>query len=194
MQNAEANVPAQETKANADARLPRPDGHSDGSSGAEGPTAQRTPSVDRPARVGQEVELEGERPPAPAPGVGHERGRPARWRQVRLRRSADFERVRQEGRAWSHPLLVLVAAPNPIGWTRIGVVAGRRVGTAVARNRARRLLREAARHLYPRLMPGWDLVLIARPPILTVKEPQVEAALEGLVREAGLLRAEEKVR
>ncbi|MBC7225705.1 MAG: ribonuclease P protein component [Thermoflexales bacterium] len=138
--------------------------------------------------------MEGECPPAPAPGVGHEKGRPARWRQVRLRRSADFERIRQEGRAWSHPLLVLVAAPNPIGRTRIGVVAGRRVGTAVARNRARRLLREAARHLYPRLMPGWDLVLIARPPILTVKEPQVEAALEGLVREAGLLQAEEKVR
>ncbi len=106
----------------------------------------------------------------------------------------DFERVRQEGRSWSHPLLVLVAAPNPVGLTRIGVIAGRRLGTAVARNRAKRLLREAARHLYPRLAPGWDLVLIARPPILTVKEPQVEAALEQLVREAGLLRTQEEVR
>lgn len=140
------------------------------------------------------MELEGERPPAPAPGVGQERGRSARWRQVRLRRSADFDRVRQEGRAWSHPLLVLVAAPNPVGMVRIGVVAGRRVGTAVARNRAKRLLREAARHLYPRLTPGWDLVLIARHPILTVKEPQVEAALEQLAREAGLLRTQEEVR
>jgi len=115
-------------------------------------------------------------------------------RRIRLRRSVDFERVRQEGRAWSHPLLVLVAAPNPVGLTRIGVVAGRRLGTAVARNRAKRLLREAARHLYPRLAPGWDLVLIARPPILTVKEPQVEAALERLAREAGLLQTQEEVR
>jgi ribonuclease P protein component len=115
-------------------------------------------------------------------------------RRIRLRRSVDFERVRQEGRAWSHPLLVLVAAPNPVGLTRIGVVAGRRLGTAVARNRAKRLLREAARHLYPRLAPGWDLVLIARPPILTVKEPQVEAALERLTGEAGLLRTQEEVR
>ncbi len=115
-------------------------------------------------------------------------------RRIRLRRSVDFERVRQEGRAWSHPLLVLVAAPNPVGLTRIGVVAGRRLGTAVARNRAKRLLREAARHLYPRLAPGWDLVLIARPPILTVKEPQVEAALERLAGEAGLLRTQEEVR
>lgn len=140
------------------------------------------------------MELEGECPPAPAPGLRRVEGRPARWRQVRLQRSADFDRVRKEGRAWSHPLLVLVAAPNPVGVTRIGVVAGRRVGTAVARNRARRLLREAARHLYPRLKPGWDLVLIARPSIMTVKEPQVGAALERLAREAGLLRAQEEVR
>ena len=115
-------------------------------------------------------------------------------RRIRLRRSVDFERVRQEGRSWSHPMLVLVAAPNSVGLTRIGVVAGRRLGTAVARNRAKRLLREAARHLYPRLTPGWDLVLIARHPILTVKEPQVEAALEQLAREAGLLRTQEGVR
>jgi ribonuclease P protein component len=89
---------------------------------------------------------------------------------------------------------VLVAAPNPVGTLRIGVVAGRRVGPAVARNRAKRLLREAARHLYPYLAPGWDLVLIARPPIRTVNEPQVEAALEQLAREAGLLRTQEEVR
>jgi ribonuclease P protein component len=144
--------------------------------------------------VGQKVELEGERPAASAPGIGWIGGRPAQGREVRLRRPADFERVRQEGRAWFHPLLVLVAAPNLVGPTRVGVVAGRRVGPAVARNRAKRLLREAARHLYPRLMPGWDLILIARPPILTVKEPQVEAALEQLAREAGLLQTQEEAR
>ncbi len=136
------------------------------------------------------MELEGERPPAPAPGVGRERDRPVRWREVRLRRSADFDRVRREGRTWSHPLFVLIAAPNPMGVTRIGVVAGRRVGRAVARNRAKRLLREAARHLHPHLATGWDLVLIARPPILTVKGPQVEAALEELARKAGLWQEE----
>ncbi|MCS7178658.1 MAG: ribonuclease P protein component [Anaerolineae bacterium] len=132
------------------------------------------------------MELEGERPPAPTSGIGPIKRRSVRWRKVRLRRSADFERVRREGQAWSHPLLVLTASPNTVGWTRIGVIAGRRLGTAVARNRAKRLLREAARRLYPRLAPGWDLVLIARPSILTVKEPQVETALEELARASGL--------
>lgn len=112
-------------------------------------------------------------------------------RRIRLRRSKDVERVRQEGQAWHHPLLVLLAAPNAEGRTRIGVLAGRRVGKAVARNRARRLLREAARRLYPRLAQGWDLLLIARPPIVEVKEPQVEEALRQLTRQAGLLSREE---
>ncbi|MCS7282835.1 MAG: ribonuclease P protein component [Anaerolineae bacterium] len=129
------------------------------------------------------MELEGERTATPSPGLME--------RRIRLRRSKDVERVRKEGQAWHHPLLVLLAAPNAEGRTRIGVLAGRRVGKAVARNRARRLLREAARRLYPHLAPGWDLLLIARPPIVEVKEPQVEEALGQLAREAGLLVGKE---
>lgn len=111
-------------------------------------------------------------------------------RRARLRRTVDFERARREGCSWYHPMFVLIAAPNQVGHTRIGVVAGRKLGTAVARNRAKRLLREAARHLYPHLSPGWDLILIARAAILDAKEPQVEAALEQIATEAGILQKE----
>lgn len=109
-------------------------------------------------------------------------------RRFRLRRATDFQRLRREGRSWSHPLLVLVACRNGLDVTRVGVTATRKIGKAVRRNRAKRLLREAARHLYPRLKPGWDLLLIARAEILQVKEPQVREALSLLAREAGLLR------
>lgn len=111
-------------------------------------------------------------------------------RRDRLRRSADFERARREGRPWNHSLFVLIAAPNEVGRTRIGVVAGRKMGDAVARNRAKRLLREAARRLYPHLAPGWDLILIARSPILDAKEPQVEAALGEVAGKAGIWQEE----
>ncbi len=107
-----------------------------------------------------------------------------RW--IRLRRPTDFERVRREGRSWSHPLLVLVALANEFDYTRVGVTASRRVGRAVARNRAKRLLREAARRFYPRLLPGWDLVLISRPGIVGTRKPQVEEALNLLLKRAGL--------
>ena len=107
---------------------------------------------------------------------------------MRLRRPRDFQHLWERGRSWAHPLLVLRAASNGLPVTRIGIIASRKVGKAVVRNRARRLLREAARHLYPQLLPGWDVVLIARPSIVTAGQAQVQEAVEQLCRVAGLWR------
>ena len=107
-------------------------------------------------------------------------------RRIRLKHTSDVRRVYDEGRSWSHPLLVLVARPNGLSLSRVGVSASRRVGRAVVRNRAKRLLREAARRLYPGLKNGWDVMLVARAGILRVKEPQVEQALAALLGQAGL--------
>jgi ribonuclease P protein component len=105
-------------------------------------------------------------------------------RRIRLRRTSDVQRVYREGRSWRHPLLVLVTRPNGLNLSRVGIAASRKLGGAVARNRAKRLLREAARHLYPQLKAGWDVMLIARSKILESKEPQVEKALAQLMKRA----------
>jgi ribonuclease P protein component len=112
-----------------------------------------------------------------------------RKKERRLRARADFQRVRREGLSWSHRLLVLVACPNSLSWTRVGVAAGKRLGGAVVRNRARRLMREAMRQYYPRVRAGWDLLLIARAPMVPVKAQAVATALESLLRQADLLPA-----
>ena len=78
------------------------------------------------------------------------------------------------------------AKPNTLNYSRIGIVASRKVGNAVARNRARRLLREAARHLYNGIYAGWDLVLVARSALLHVKEPDVEEALRTTLQRGDL--------
>ncbi len=104
----------------------------------------------------------------------------------RLRTRADFDRVRREGHSWSHRLMVLVASPNDLGVTRVGITAGKRIGNAVVRNRAKRLMREAVRIHYAQMAPGWDLMLIARAAIVPVKMQEVAAALVALLRQAKL--------
>ena len=106
---------------------------------------------------------------------------------MRLRRPEDFQRVRYKGRSWAHPLFILVRLPNVGARTRVGISASRKVGNAVARNRARRLLREAMRRLYHRVANGWDIVLVARSALLETQEPQVEAALRLMLERADLL-------
>ena len=108
-------------------------------------------------------------------------------RRFRLTRSTDFQRVRGSGKSYAHPLLVLVAAPSSETQSRVGVAAGKSVGSAVDRNRAKRLLREACRPLLPRLSPGNDIILIARAPAISATLAQVSEALESLLRRATLL-------
>ncbi len=107
-------------------------------------------------------------------------------RRIRLRRTSDVRRVYAKGRSWAHSLLVLIARPNGLDFSRVGVTASRKLGNAVARNRAKRVMREAARCLYPQIEGGWDVMLVARRRILQVKEPQVERALAVLLKRAGL--------
>jgi ribonuclease P protein component len=108
-------------------------------------------------------------------------------RVLRLTRQADFDRVRQKGQALGTPLFVTIAAQNEGGQVRVGVAAGKRVGGAVQRNRAKRLLREGIRPLYPSIAPGWDILLLARPSILEEKSTQVTAHLAQALQRLKLL-------
>ncbi len=105
---------------------------------------------------------------------------------MRLRRPEEFRHVWATGRSWTYPLFVLWAAPNTLNRTRVGLTASRKVGNAVARNRARRLLREAARLCYGHIPAGWDLVLVARSWLVKAHMPQVCSALEDALQKADL--------
>jgi len=71
----------------------------------------------------------------------------------------------------------------------VGIVAGRTVGNAVRRNRAKRLLRETMRQELAMLHPGWDIVLIARPPLAASGLAETRASVESLLARAGLVDA-----
>jgi ribonuclease P protein component len=61
---------------------------------------------------------------------------------------------------------VLIAAENGLSHDRIGFAASRRLGGAVQRNRARRLLRECFRRNRRGRSPGFDIVLVPKPRLL----------------------------
>lgn len=108
----------------------------------------------------------------------------------RLRRSADLQRVRQQGRSRRHPLVVLIVLPNGLAVSRFGFVASRRVGKAVQRNRARRLLREVIRHHMAEIEPGWDCLFIARHEMPGASFWEVETAVLSLLSRLQLLKAQ----
>jgi len=108
-------------------------------------------------------------------------------RKFRLTRSEDFKRVRRSGKSYAHPLVVLIVQSHDQPRVKIGVAAGRTVGTAVYRNRAKRLLREAMRTLIPNIASGLDLILIARPGLVSATLEDTHHALLNLLQRARIL-------
>ena len=108
-------------------------------------------------------------------------------RNFRLTRSEDFKRVRRDGKSYAHPLVVLIVQNSDQPRVRVGIAAGKSVGTAVTRNRAKRLLREAMRTLVLNIVSGSDLVLIARPALASATLMDTQHALENLLQRAKIL-------
>lgn len=81
----------------------------------------------------------------------------------RLRRRADFDRVFSGGRSVAAALVIVRFARRvpPVGTARVGIAVGKRIGSAVVRNRLRRRWREVVR-LGPPIAVGWDVVVVVR--------------------------------
>lgn len=82
---------------------------------------------------------------------------------------------------------MLIVLPNEQGVSRFGISAGRSVGKAVQRNRAKRRIREALRPLLADIEPGWDVLLLARLSILEAPFPSLADAMKSLFRKASLI-------
>jgi ribonuclease P protein component len=100
----------------------------------------------------------------------------------RLTTGGEYRRVFRRGTRVDSALFLLVAAENRQGHPRLGLAAGRRVGGAVQRNRARRLLRESFRKSKPEGPGGLDLVLVAKHEIVGRSQGEVEREFRECLR------------
>jgi len=107
--------------------------------------------------------------------------------EYRLRRSDDLKQVRQYGFSRRHPLLILVSKRNGMQNSRFAFITSRRVGTAVTRNRVKRLLRESVRLSLNQIELGWDCLLIARPAIAHASFSDVQSAILQLLERSHIL-------
>ncbi len=111
-------------------------------------------------------------------------------RRLRLRESADIKRVRGRGMAVAEGPFVVRVLPNRLDppQNRYSVVAGKKQGNAVKRNRVKRLAREALRHLDPLLVTGIDVLVLVRGKAEEVPDyATARALLDRVVVRAGLL-------
>lgn len=111
---------------------------------------------------------------------------------MRVKKTREFNVVRAEGRRVAKGCLVANWKAQPPGQTsRLGVITSRKLGNAVVRSRARRLLRETFRLHQNELDPPLTLILVARNSIIGKNLAGVERDFLAVLREARLLGAKD---
>lgn len=103
---------------------------------------------------------------------------------ARLKTPAEFQAVYDRKRSVSDALLVIYVKENDLGRTRVGLSVSKKIGNAVARNRCKRLFREAFRRSQHDLPSGIDFIMIPRNVPREPTVPELRESLVKLVRDA----------
>ena len=102
---------------------------------------------------------------------------------ARLRSRGEFTAVQSRGRRVAGRYLTMLAHPNTLGRDRLGIIASKRVGGAVQRNRAKRRLRELFRRtIVSGSRPSFDVVAIAKQDAVDAPFPAVAADFQSAWR------------
>ena len=104
----------------------------------------------------------------------------------KLKENRDFRRIYGRGESFVHPAFVTYALKNRTRNIRMGITAGKKFETAVARNRAKRLLTAAFADCVHEIKDGYDFVFVARVRILNFKSTEISAAMMEIFKKAGI--------
>ncbi len=104
-----------------------------------------------------------------------------------LKENKDFRRLYYRGKTCASSCIVTYIMKNRRGETRVGITSGKKIGNAVKRNRARRLIRAAFSEYENSLNGCYDIVFVARTRTAEVKMQEVQQQMEEQLKKLGAL-------
>lgn len=109
----------------------------------------------------------------------------------RIRKTAEYSRIYKKGEKYYSPFFVLFVnhkPPQPLVYTlpKFGIVASKKVGKAVQRNKAKRWIREVIKDLLPNLKQDFEAVIVANSSILKSDYHEIKQVTEKAFKKASL--------
>lgn len=107
---------------------------------------------------------------------------------VTVKENYEFRRIYRKGKSAVSPQLVIYCQRNRRGHSRLGVSVSTKLGCAVVRNRVRRRIREIYRLNKAKMLPGYDLIVVARDRAVETDYQKLDRTYLRLLEQLDLLR------
>ena len=109
-------------------------------------------------------------------------------RAATLKQNTEFHRAYGRGKVKASPALVTYVVKNRGQGIRIGITAAKKLGSAVERNRCRRIIRAAFSSIYPECSGNYDIVFVARFKTKKLKSSALEPVMRQHLTELGVVK------
>lgn len=105
-----------------------------------------------------------------------------------IKNDYEFRRVYKRGRSFVNSAVVIYILKNRKNMNQVGITTSKKIGIAVHRNRARRIIREAYMELEDKMPSGYDFVFVARTRTCSLKKQDLLRVMRGIFVSAKLLK------
>ncbi len=111
---------------------------------------------------------------------------------TKLKLNKEFRRTYGRGKSFAHTGFVTYVFKTHGSNVRLGLTVSKKLGKAVQRNRAKRLLTAAFRECSPQISAGCDIVLVARSRIFNFKSYDLARAMHSHLISAGVMGTDDE--
>ena len=110
---------------------------------------------------------------------------------IKIKDNRTFRRAYSRGKTYVSPYFVIYIVKNRNEGIRLGITTGKKLGNAVLRNRARRVITAAFRQFYSDLIGDFDIIIVARQRLLSIKSDKAADTMKKLFLLANILKVNE---